>query len=73
MSEGKASLNVDEKEALSVEEMCDLHGLSKPTLYGEINSGRLRAVKVGRRTLILKEARADWRKQLAPAVPDRVA
>ena len=42
------------------------HGLSESTIYKEINQGRLRAFKVGRRTIITDEAAAEWLAALQP-------
>jgi excisionase family DNA binding protein len=54
------------KAALSVEDFCNSYGVGRTTAYEEISSGRLRAVKVGRRTLIPETSAADWLKSLAP-------
>jgi len=35
-------------------------GLSAPTIYKEINEGRLKAKKLGKRTIITPEAEKDW-------------
>jgi hypothetical protein len=40
------------------------HGLSETTVYKEINEGRLAASKVGRRTVIFREAAESWRAAL---------
>jgi excisionase family DNA binding protein len=60
------------KPALSVDDFCKSYSVGKTTAYEEINSGRLRAVKVGRRTLIPEQSAADWLKALAPAVADEM-
>jgi excisionase family DNA binding protein len=41
--------------SLSVEEVIAATGLGRTTLYQLINSGKLKARKVGARTIILKE------------------
>jgi excisionase family DNA binding protein len=41
--------------ALSVDEACDYIGISRVTLYELMGNGRLPHVKLGRRTLLLKE------------------
>jgi excisionase family DNA binding protein len=53
------------KAAFSVEDFCKSYGVGKTTAYEEINSGRLVAVKVGRRTLIPEQSAAAWLKSLA--------
>jgi excisionase family DNA binding protein len=44
----------------SVEDFIKTSGLSRATVYKEINEGRLRTFKVGRRRLISEQARRDW-------------
>ena len=38
--------------------------VGKTTLYQEINAGRLKAKKIGRRTIITADAAANWLAQL---------
>ena len=45
---------------LSVPEVMESTGLSRQTVYNEINAGRLRTFKVGRRRLVSPAALADW-------------
>ena len=40
------------KAAFSIQEFCSSYSVSKSTAYKEISAGRLRAVKIGDRTLI---------------------
>jgi excisionase family DNA binding protein len=47
--------------AMSVETFAKSHGIGRTIAYREIAAGRLRAAKVGKRTLITAEAAADWR------------
>lgn len=50
-----------ERVAISVAEFCATYGVGKSFLYEELKSGRLKARKVGARTLIpTDEARAWW-------------
>ena len=46
---------------LSIAEFSLRNGICRTKVYDEIRSGRLRAVKVGRRTLISLDAERDWR------------
>ena len=46
--------------AVSIDEACRLTNLSKPTLYSEIEAGRLRSFTQGRRRLISVRALKDW-------------
>ena len=50
------------KAAFSIEEFRDSYSVGKTTAYEEISSGRLHAVKVGRRTLIPENSAAEWLK-----------
>ncbi len=50
------------KAAFSIEEFCNSYSVGKTTAYEEISSGRLHAVKVGRRTLIPENSAAEWLK-----------
>jgi excisionase family DNA binding protein len=49
-----------DRQAFSVREWCARRGLSRQTLYDEVKRGRLRAVKLGKRTLILKSDDEAW-------------
>jgi hypothetical protein len=49
------------------------NGICVRTVYHEISEGRLRARKVGRRTIILPEDEAEWRHNLEAMTPSKVA
>jgi excisionase family DNA binding protein len=56
------------KRAYSVDEFCQAHGIGRNRAYQEIEAGRLRVAKVGRRTLIpVDEAEAWLRSLMDPA------
>ncbi|MCZ6859587.1 MAG: helix-turn-helix domain-containing protein [Alphaproteobacteria bacterium] len=67
----------EDQMLFSLAEVCDLTRLGRTTIYSEINSGRLKIVKVGRRTLISREALRDWRERIeadtAQPEPDKAA
>lgn len=44
----------------NVPQACERLGISRTLIYKEINSGRLKAVKAGRRTIITRDAQAAW-------------
>jgi hypothetical protein len=44
------------------------HRISRAQVYKEIASGQLVASKLGKRTLITREAAADWRMALTAAI-----
>ncbi|WP_395820341.1 DNA-binding protein [Devosia sp.] len=52
--------------ALSVSDFCAYYGIGKTLAYEEIATGRLRAKKVGKRTIILAADAARW----AASLPD---
>jgi hypothetical protein len=43
------------------------YDLSRTLAINEINSGRMRAIRVGRKLLITNEAEAEWLASLPPA------
>ncbi|MFP4088952.1 MAG: helix-turn-helix domain-containing protein [Cyclobacteriaceae bacterium] len=45
-------LQLREKEFLSIAETCSLLGASRMTLYRQIKGGKIKAAKIGRRTII---------------------
>ncbi|HEY5126774.1 MAG TPA: helix-turn-helix domain-containing protein [Bradyrhizobium sp.] len=53
---------------MSVAEFCERYGPGRTTAYQEIQAGRLRARKVGRRTIITEDDAEEWLQQL-PVVP----
>jgi excisionase family DNA binding protein len=48
------------RRAFPIDEFCRLYGIGRTTAYYEIATGRLRAVKVGRRTLVPHDAAEAW-------------
>jgi excisionase family DNA binding protein len=52
--------------AIGVEGACRALGIGKTKLYQEIGSGRLRAVKFGKKTLIPTDQLAAWLASLEP-------
>ena len=44
----------------SIEQTMGVLNLSRATIYAEINEGRLRTYKVGRRRMVSHDALADW-------------
>jgi excisionase family DNA binding protein len=58
MFAGQSSGN--QKVTLSIEEVMSLTGLSRQTVYDEINGGRLASFKLGRRRLISRTALESW-------------
>ena len=48
------------RHAYTIAEFCTVYRIGRTSAYAEINAGRLRAVKVGQRTLILVEDAQKW-------------
>jgi excisionase family DNA binding protein len=48
----------------TIEEASKITGLGRTRLYEELNSGRLKGVKAGRRTLILHISIQEWLENL---------
>jgi excisionase family DNA binding protein len=54
----------DSQRAFSVEEFCRRFGVGRTKVYEELGLGRLRARKVGRRTIITEDDAEDWLRRL---------
>ena len=59
------------KRGFSVEEFCEIYDIGRSTAYNEIREGRLKARKVGKRTIIGDEDAEDWFSKL-PRVKGRL-
>jgi hypothetical protein len=57
------------QRAMSIRAFCENYGLGRTATYSEIRSGRLRARKVGRRTIITTDDAEEWLNCL-PATKD---
>ncbi len=55
-------------ESYSVADFCRAHGISRALFYKLLREGHgPRVMKVGRRTLISREAAEDWRRRMEGA------
>ena len=54
------------ERSLSIAEFGERHGICRVTIYKLISSGALRAVKIGRRTVIPAAAEQNWLASLQP-------
>lgn len=48
------------RRALSITELADSFGVSVPTIYREIQAGRLRKSKLGKKTIFMMEDVVAW-------------
>lgn len=53
--------------AYDIKSFCKAYSVSRSFVYEEIKSGRLRRVKVGRRTLIPRQFADEWLHNRGPA------
>jgi excisionase family DNA binding protein len=53
-------MNYTPRIAYSIEEFARLAGLGRTTVYQEIRNGRLRPLKVGKRTLVPADEARCW-------------
>jgi excisionase family DNA binding protein len=52
------------QRAMSLAEFCERYGIGRTKAYEELNSGRLRGRKSGRRTIITEDDAEDWLRRL---------
>lgn len=64
---------MDPRLVYSVAEACAAAGIRRTTLYKAIRTGKLRAVKCGRRTLILVNDLHHWLEKMPPIAPKQRA
>jgi hypothetical protein len=57
------------RRARTVKQFCSDYGVGKTLTYAEIKAGRLRAVKVGFKTLILHQDSEAWARSLPEVTP----
>jgi excisionase family DNA binding protein len=51
---------MSDRRALSIVEFCHRYGVGRSKAYEEIKAGRLRAIKIGNRTLIIVDDAEAW-------------
>jgi excisionase family DNA binding protein len=62
---------MDTRLVFTIAEACAVAGIRRTTLYKEIHSGELRAVKIGGRTIILVDDLRRWVKGRPSIIPER--
>jgi predicted DNA-binding transcriptional regulator AlpA len=58
-----------DKRAYAVREFCRAYGICRATFYTVLRNGRLRAVKIGSKTLVLIEDANTWASSLPKIIP----
>jgi excisionase family DNA binding protein len=58
--EAKRAADLSGREAFAVSEFCERFGICRETFYQEVRRGRLRAVKLGAKTIVLKSDADVW-------------
>jgi excisionase family DNA binding protein len=53
-----------QRRVMSISEFCQRYGIGRTTVYEEIKHRRLRARKVGKRTLIAEDDAEGWLRRL---------
>jgi excisionase family DNA binding protein len=54
------AIMIEIKAAFSIREFCARYGICRDTFYSEIRRGRLRAIKLGRKTIVLRSDADAW-------------
>lgn len=52
--------SIDDRLAFGVEEFAQLASIGRTTIFEQIRTGKLQAIKRGRRTLITRDAALAW-------------
>jgi excisionase family DNA binding protein len=56
-----------ERQAFSPDEVAQRNGIGRSLVFQEIKEGRLKAQKVGRRTIVTRQAEKAWQDSLPSA------
>lgn len=62
---------INTKGALSVDEFCAWASIGRSKFYGEVNEGRIRLRKVGRKSVVLLTDAQSWLDSLPILSPDK--
>jgi predicted DNA-binding transcriptional regulator AlpA len=54
----------DRQRVLSINDFSRVYGIGRSKIYEELNSGRLRGRKIGKRTIIAEVDAEDWLRRL---------
>jgi excisionase family DNA binding protein len=64
--EAKRASGLSHREAFAVSEFCERYGICRETFYQEVRRGRLRALKLGAKTIVLKTDADAWVATMPP-------
>ena len=53
-------MDITNREAFAVREFCARYGICRDTFYSEVKRGRLRALKLGKKTIVLRPDADAW-------------
>jgi hypothetical protein len=56
-----------QQRGMSIDDFCERYGPGRTKTFEEIKSGRLRAKKIGSRTIIAEDDAEEWLRQLPSA------
>jgi hypothetical protein len=62
----KQAGDLSHREAFAIREFCERYGICRETFYQEVRRGRLRARKIGVKTVVLKTDAEAWVAAMAP-------
>jgi excisionase family DNA binding protein len=57
-------MDLTARKAFAVREFCARHGVCRQTFYEEVRRGRLRARKLGKKTIVTAEDEREWLESL---------
>jgi excisionase family DNA binding protein len=53
-------MDITKRDAFAIREFCARYGICRDTFYAEVRRGRLRALKLGKKTLVLRADAEVW-------------
>jgi excisionase family DNA binding protein len=53
-------MDITNRDAFAIREFCARYGICRDTFYAEVRRGRLRALKLGKKTLVLRADAEVW-------------
>jgi predicted DNA-binding transcriptional regulator AlpA len=56
----ETNMDLSTREAFGVREFCARYGICRQTFYDEVKRGRIKAKKLGKKTVILRSDAENW-------------